>query len=81
MLDKVDPDRLVVASLVRRGPRVLRASVLRAIGTLSVVGGFGVVGIRCLVEVEASVRELVLAIVMFAHDVKTSASSTSINLL
>ena len=47
----------------------MRACVLRAVGTLGIVGGSGLVRVWWLREIEAMVRELVLAIVVSAHDI------------
>ena len=58
---------------------MMRAGVLRTIGTLGVVRGLGKVGVRRLI-VEAMIRELVLAIIVSAHGVK-SADIRSVYLL
>lgn len=58
---------------------MMRAGVLRTIGTLGVVRGLGKVGVGRLI-VEAMIRELVLAIIVSAHGVK-SADIRSVYLL
>ena len=52
----------------------MRAGVLRAVGTLGVVRGLGLVRVWRLI-IEAMIRELVLAIIVSAHDVKPTNSS------
>ena len=59
---------------------MVRAGVLRTIGTLGVVGGLGLVGGVGRLIVEAMIRELVLAIIVSAHGVK-SADIRSVYLL
>ena len=79
LLHQVDLHGLVIASLIIRLGMV-RASVLRTACAFSVVRAFGMVGVWRLI-VESMVRELILTIVMSAHDVKTADRSRSIYLL
>ena len=79
LLHQVNLHGLIVASLIGR-LRVVRASILRAIRAFGVIRAFGMVGVWRLI-VEAVVRELILTIVMSAHDVKTADCSRSIYLL
>ena len=58
---------------------MMRAGVLRTIGTLGVVGRLGMVGVRRLI-VEAMIGELVLAIIVPAHGIE-SADIRSVYLL